>query len=146
MRYLTVGELANQAGITKVAIRYYERCGLLPKAMRLPSGYRAYPESIIHHLHFIKNAKSVGFTLEEIQEVLVLKTQPETTSQDIKSRTLDKLSLIQEKIDALQHMADILKQLTQACDGKVPLCQCPILETLYSDIQNKMPQSKEKNV
>ncbi|QLH42414.1 MAG: heavy metal-responsive transcriptional regulator [Coxiellaceae bacterium] len=131
MHYLTVGELADQAGVTKVAIRYYERCGLLPKATRLSSGYRAYPEIIINRLRFIKNAKSVGFTLEEIQELIALQEQPNATSQDIKSRTTIKLGIIQEKIQSLQQMANTLEQLVQSCDGQGTLHQCPILETLY---------------
>ena len=133
--YLTIGELANKSELTKVAIRYYERCGLLPKALRRTSGYRIYPESIINRLHFIKNAQSVGFTLDEIGELLILQEREETASQQIKSRTMDKLKTIYEKISSLQQIADTLKKLVVACDGKVSSCDCPILRGLYGNLE-----------
>jgi len=132
MRTLTVGQLAQETDVTKVAIRYYERCGLIPKAQRLKSGYRSYPETVIARICFVKNAQSVGFSLDEITELLTLQEPHKGTSQDINSRTLTKLKTIQDKIDALQEMANTLKVLTSACDGKMPLHECPILEALYS--------------
>jgi MerR family copper efflux transcriptional regulator len=135
MVYFNIGELANKSDVSKVAIRYYERCGLLPKAGRNKSGYRIYPDSIISRVHFIKNAQSVGFTLEEIGELLILQERAGTTSQQIKSSTLDKLKTIYEKITSLQQMADTLKKLVTACDGKVPLSDCPILRGLYGNLE-----------
>lgn len=134
MRYLTIGELASQTGVSKVAIRYYERFGLIPKAIRQTSGYRSYPKTIVARIRFIKNAKSVGFTLDEIAELLTLQEHEKATSQQIKSHTLTKLNIIQEKILSLQKMEQALEQLTASCDGKVPLHQCPILEKLYGEM------------
>ncbi len=133
MQQLTIGELAHQAGVTKVAIRYYERCGLIPKAQRLKSGYRSYPEIVVARIRFIKNAQSVGFTLVEIVELLSLQKSAKNTGQDIKSRTLLKLKTIQDKIDSLQEIAHTLQSLISFCDGKMPLQECPILEALYSN-------------
>lgn len=133
MKHLTIGELAKLAHISKVAIRYYERAGLLPQATRRPSGYRVYSESMIARIRFIKNAKSVGFSLEEIQELLSLQAHQDTTSQDIRQRTLKKQHVIQEKIAALQKMANALSQMLASCDGKMPLHECPILEALYAE-------------
>lgn len=133
MKYLTIGELAKIACLSKVAIRYYERSGLLPQATRRPSGYRVYPETIIPRIRFIKNAKSVGFTLEEIQELLSLQVHENATSQDIRQRTMKKQHAVQEKIAALQKMENALTQLVASCDGKMPLHECPILEALYAE-------------
>lgn len=133
MGHLTIGELAKVTGVTKVAIRYYERCGLLPKAARSASGYRWYPENMIGRIRFITNAKSVGFTLEEIQALFNLQAQQKTSSRQIKTRTLEKLALIQEKIQSLQKIASALEQLAASCDGRIPLRECPILEALYHD-------------
>lgn len=133
MKQLTIGELAKLTHISKVTIRYYERAGLLPQTTRRPSGYRVYPESIIARIRFIKNAKSVGFTLEEIHELLSLQVHKNTTSQDIRQRTLKKQHAVQEKITALQKMENALKQLVASCDGMMPLHQCPILEALYAE-------------
>jgi len=132
MHYMTVGELAQQVGISKVAIRYYERCGLIPKVVRANSGYRLYPDTVVGRIQFIINAKSVGFTLEEIKELLALQTHPQGTSQQVKSHTLTKLQIIQAKIVSLQKMADTLTHWVALCDGNVPLQDCPILEALYN--------------
>lgn len=144
MTHLTIGKLAQRTGITKVAIRYYERLGLIPKAMRQASDYRLYPESTISWITFIKNAKSVGFTLDEIKELLSLEQHTHTTSQMIKSHTLTKLKAIQEKINCLQGMADTLTALTQSCNGKMPLQECPILKALHQDVLPINYTSKEK--
>lgn len=142
MHYLTVGELAKQADVSKVAIRYYERYGLLPKANRKSSGYRLHPETIVGRIRFIKNAKSVGFTLDEIKELFALQEHKKGTSQQVRLHTLNKLKVIQEKITSLQKMASALKKLTAACDGKVPLQQCAILEALYDNQKNNKQVEK----
>lgn len=134
MNYLTVGQLAAKANVSKVTIRYYERLGLIPKAERRASGYRVYPEGVISRLRFIVNAKSVGFTLQEIQELFALQGHEHTTSLQIKNKTLDKLKLTQEKITHLQKIAHVLEHLIASCDGTMPLEDCPILETLYDDM------------
>ncbi len=133
MAYLTIGELAKAAQISKVAIRYYERCGLLPKAARRASGYRQYPQSVIARIRFIKNAKAVGFSLEEIAELLALQQNPDATSQDIRNRTLAKWKISQEKLLTLQRIVLLLEHMLLMCDGKVPKEQCPILETLAGE-------------
>jgi len=137
MNYLTVGKLAKIAGISKVTIRYYEHCGLLPKVMRDKSGYRVYSESIMERVQFIKNAKSVGFTLVEISTLLKLQLNKRTTSQQIKSCAMAKLDAIHEKVEALQYMENTLKKLVNACDGKVPLSKCPIIQGLYGCLQEE---------
>lgn len=137
MGYLTIGELAAQTNISKVTIRYYERRGLLPKAKRRTTGYRLYPETMIGRIRFIKNAKSVGFTLEEVSELFILQENPNVLGQEVKSLTLNKLKLVHEKITSLQKMAHALGALVASCDGKMPVQDCPILEALYNDIPQK---------
>jgi MerR family transcriptional regulator, copper efflux regulator len=134
MSHLTIGKLAQRTTITKVAIRYYERLGLIPKPERRTSGYRLYSETTIDRITFIKNAKSVGFTLEEIKELLRLERHDHTTSQMIKSHTELKLDAIEKKIQCLQGMANTLMALTQSCDGKMPLQECPILKALHQKV------------
>jgi len=67
---LTIGQLAKKADATPVTIRYYERQGLIPKSKRSQGGFRLYPESVISRFNFIKNAKAVGFSLDEIKELM----------------------------------------------------------------------------
>ncbi|KWX81222.1 MerR family DNA-binding protein, partial [Paenibacillus jilunlii] len=90
----------------------------------------------IARIRFIKNAKSVGFTLEEVYELLSLQVHGNTTSQDIRQRTIKKLQVVQEKIAALQKIENALRQLVTSCDGKMPLHECPILEALYAETED----------
>lgn len=128
---ITIGELAKRCNVSKVAIRYYEKRGLLSKVVRRITGYRIYSESTINKLHFIKNAQSVGFTLKEIGELLMLQENEAATSKQIKAIAVDKLETIQNKINSLKSMTCRLTRLVTACNGKIPLPDCPILLGLY---------------
>lgn len=130
MQQLTIGQLAKCTGLTAVTIRYYERCGLLPKLKRSRGGFRLYPEALIPRFYFIQNAKAVGFTLDEIKALLDLQAR-KATSQQVKTRTQQKIQDIDAKITTLQKMKRALSQWEQACDGKIAIDQCPILENLY---------------
>lgn len=135
---LTIGQLAKQTGTTAVTIRYYERHGLIPPATRSQAGYRLYPKSLIPRFRFIHNAKSVGFSLSQIKELLALQNTTKL-SQPIKAFTLAKIDEIQLKMTTLQIMLSALEDWADACDGKATIKECPILENLYK------PSSKEKS-
>ena len=128
---LTIGQLAKMTSTTSVTIRYYEKQGLIPKSKRSQGGYRLYPEGLISRFHFIQNAKAVGFSLEEIKELLSLQHKKNVTSKTIKDLTLSKTDEIKDKIKILNQMQKVLAKWADACDGKVPIEQCPILENLY---------------
>ncbi len=128
---LTIGQLAKRTDTTPVAIRYYERQGLIPKSRRSEAGYRLYPSSIIPRFYFIKNAKAIGFSLSEIKEFLSLQEGKNISSKGIKELTLMKIDDINDKINVLEQMQKALLTWADACDGKVPIEQCPILEQLY---------------
>ena len=128
---LTIGQLAKRTDTTAVAIRYYEKQGLIPKSKRTQGGFRLYPESVISRFHFIKNAKGVGFSLEEIKELLSLQQKKGMPSKAIKDLTLSKIDEIQDKVKILKQMQKVLVTWAEACDGKAPIEQCPILEHLY---------------
>ena len=72
---MRIGELARQVGVNIQTIRFYEREGLLPAPRRKPSGYRLYTDEDLHRLRFIRQAKALGFSLEEIREVLRMRAQ-----------------------------------------------------------------------
>ena len=73
---LTIGKAARRSGFTVKALRFYERRGLLPPSGRRPSGYRLYSEADLHRLEFIRQAKALGLTLEEIRELVVAARRP----------------------------------------------------------------------
>jgi MerR family copper efflux transcriptional regulator len=130
MQSLTTGQLAKQAGVNIETIRYYERKGLIPKPHRRDSGYRQYPEAMITRILFIKHAKTLGFSLKEIKELLSLKHDPKTPCSEVRKRAESKIEDIDEKIRTLQKMKKALFKLTKSCTGSGPARECPILEAV----------------
>jgi len=130
MKGLTIGRLAKQAGFGIETVRFYERQGLIDPPPRTESNYRIYPEQDVARLRFIKRAKALGFSLNEIKELLSLRHEPTATKADIKQRTEAKIEDIRQKIDDLGRMLAALEHLSASCDGHGPLEECPILEAL----------------
>jgi len=133
MNGLTIGKLAKQVGVGIETVRFYERQGLIEPPPRTDSNYRIYPEDEVARLKFIKRAKALGFTLNEIKELLFIRHDPHATKADIKNRTLAKIKDIEEKISDLTRIKTALEHLASSCDGHGPLEDCPILEALDSD-------------
>lgn len=126
---LTIGALAKQTGTTAVAIRHYEKIGLI-KSKRSLAKYRLYSPTDVTQLIFIKNAQEVGFTLKEISSLLNLINSKKATSKAIKNHTLNKIKEIKSKIATLGHMQNQLEHWAKLCNGKIPLKNCPILQNL----------------
>lgn len=133
MEGLKVGEVAKQAGVNLQTVRYYERRGLLPRPPRTGSNYRAYPEDAVRRVQFIKRAQELGFTLQEINELLSLRAAPQTRCADVRRRAQTKLRDIDDRVRTLQGMRKALTKLIGECSGKGPVTQCPILEALDSE-------------
>jgi MerR family copper efflux transcriptional regulator len=128
--HLTIGSVARRAGVGIDTIRYYERQGLLPPPQRRASGYRDYGEAAIERLRFIRRAKDLGFTLDEIRELLVLSADRERGVRDVKRRAEARLAGVEDRIRELQKVRRGLKQLIAVCPGHGPLEHCPILRAL----------------
>ncbi|HSN39867.1 MAG TPA: MerR family DNA-binding protein [Burkholderiales bacterium] len=129
---LTIGKLASQGGVNIGTIRYYERRGLLPNPQRASSGYRLYADDSVRRLHFIRQAQLLGFSLEEIQELLSLRMRPGATCADIRQRARRKIEMVDSKIGDLQRIKQALTTLAAACRGEGPTSECPILDALES--------------
>lgn len=127
---LTVGRLAREVGINLETVRFYERKGLLPKPPRSASGYRLYTPDATRRLRFIKRAQELGFSLQEIRELLALRTSPKPNNAEIRRRTESKIADIEGKIKTLESMKVSLRRLTQSCSECAPQSKCPILESL----------------
>lgn len=130
MKPLTIGQVAREAGVGVETVRFYERKGLIEEPNRRASGYRQYGEAIVNRLRFIREAKELGFTLNEIKELLSLKVDPSSSCADVKVRAETKIADIEEKIRTLQRMKRALAKLTKACSGDGPTSECAILESL----------------
>lgn len=127
---LRIGQLARRAGVSVQAVRFYERSGLLPEPERRPSGYRAYPPGAVRRLRFIRRAKEVGFSLREIRELLSLRVEPGCTCGAIKARVTRKVEEVDARLAELQRIRDALLTLAEACSGRGPTTECPILDAL----------------
>ena len=127
---MTIGAVAKRAGIGIDTIRYYERERLLPPARRRASGYREYDAPAVERLRFIRHAKQLGFTLEEIRELLALSSDHAHGVRGVKHRAQARLVAIEQRIHELQRVRRGLKKLIDECPGHGDPGACPILGAL----------------
>jgi len=125
-----IGDIAKQAGLNIETIRFYERRGLILPVARTGAGYRIYDENALSRLRFIKNAKEIGFTLKEIDELLKLKINPKSKCGDIRKRAEKKLQIIHAKMAVLESIRKVLKKLIEDCQSGLPTEACPILKSM----------------
>ena len=114
---------------------YYERQGLLPQPPRQPSGYRSFQASDVVRLRFVKRAKALGFTLEEVRDLLALSSRREDDMGSLKQAAQQKLAGVEAKLAELTRIRDGLRTLVQACPGHGALEACPILHALDEEVQ-----------
>lgn len=116
MDKITIGKLAEMAGVGVETVRFYQRKELLrePKAL---TGVRTYNEDDAQRIIFIKRAQDLGFTLSEVKELLELNTKPRVTCGTVKAKTTAKIEEINSKIADLQRMKASLEKLACACDA-----------------------------
>jgi MerR family mercuric resistance operon transcriptional regulator len=130
MARLTIGELASRAGVNRETVRYYERRRLLPRPARSVTGYRIFSDDMVDRLRFIKHAQALGFTLDEIRELLSLRLGERSPCDEVRARAARKLSDVEEKIAALERIRSALGGLVAACEARRPTAPCPILKSL----------------
>lgn len=130
---MTRGEVAERAGVGTETLRYYERRGLIPEPPRSSGGYRLYDETYVRRLHFIGRAQELGFTLEEIKELLELRVEPEVDCREVRALADERLADVEEKIRDLQRIRQVLDRLTRACRSSDATAACPILDALQLD-------------
>jgi len=130
MSSYTIGQLARSSGTGVDTIRYYERRGLIGAPPRRASGYRDYPEDAAVRLRFIVRAKSLGFSLMDIKQLLDLRVSPEATCADVRARGEAKVADVRSKLKPLRKMERALVRLVGSCDGRAPSSACPILDAL----------------
>jgi len=135
MKPLTIGQVAQKAGVGVETLRFYERQGLLEEPARKESGYRQYPEDVVARLLFIKRGKELGFSLREIRELLALRVDPATTCREVKEQAQAKIADIEGKIRSLLRMKEALVELMRVCRGRGPTSECPILDALEKEGQ-----------
>lgn len=126
-----IGQLAKRTGVPIDTVRHYERIGLLRPAARLASGYRRYGDAELKRLRFIRRAKALGFTLDEIHGLLTLGAGRNVHS--IRTAAAARLADIERRIEELTRIRESLRQLVAACPGHGRAEDCPILNALQQD-------------
>jgi DNA-binding transcriptional MerR regulator len=129
---LTIGELAEQSGVTAEAIRYYEREGVIPVALRTGAGqYRQYGSKDAQRLRFIRRARDLGFSLSEVRELLSLaEAGPAHSCMEVNRMSRAHLAAVDEKIEQLVSLRRELARVIGDCDGKPFVTDCRILDAL----------------
>ena len=126
---MNIGQAAKQSGISAKMIRYYESIGLIGPAGRTDSGYRVYSDQDLHTLRFVRRARDLGFSVEQMNELLALWKDRSRASADVKRIALEHVDELERKAESLREMAATLKHLAQHCHGD-ERPDCPILENL----------------
>jgi MerR family copper efflux transcriptional regulator len=134
MTTIGIGQLARRSGVPIDTVRHYERIGLLKPALRLASGYRRYGEAEQKRLRFIRRAKALGFTLDEIQGLLALSAKRSVAQ--IRDAAKEHLTDVERRIAELTRIRDSLRQLIRACPGHGPAENCPILNALSQEFES----------
>lgn len=129
---LTISKLAKKAGVNLQTIRYYEKLNLLPKPKRNKSKYRLYDDEYLKHIKFVKNAQNLGFKLDEIRDLVLIKHNPKALGKDVKKVIKQKIEEIETQVVELQGAKDYLNELYDSCNGKMSSCCCPILGAINS--------------
>lgn len=123
-------EVAAQAQVNTQTLRYYERRGLLPEPERTPSGYRAYTPDAVRVVRFVKRAQQLGFTLDDIEEMLHLAEGGPDSCQEARTMARTRIADLQLRIDELAGMRDALARLINTCDQPRAERDRPILHDI----------------
>ena len=124
---LTIGKLARAAGVNIESVRYYQRVGLIKEPEKPATGYRLYPDETVDRILFIKRAQLLGFSLNEIAELLELGSGH---CVDIREKAELKRDDINIKIKELSTLRDTLDELISCCKHDHDPGRCAIVETL----------------
>jgi MerR family copper efflux transcriptional regulator len=128
---VNIGEAARLSGVSAKMVRHYEGLGLLPRVARTDNGYRQYSEAEVHTLRFIKRARDLGFSMEEIAELVGLWQNRRRASANVRRVAQKHADDLAQRIAAMQDMQKTLRHLIHCCHGD-ERPECPILEELAS--------------
>jgi len=126
---LSIGRLAKATGTKVVTIRYYEKAGLLPAPPRTSGNYRAYSSAHRDRLCFIRRCRALGFTLDQIRELLAFSARTDEDCADVNRIAREHLAAIEAKIADLQRLAEELRRISASCRGG-RVGDCRIVEAL----------------
>ncbi|PDT10215.1 Cu(I)-responsive transcriptional regulator [Rhizobium sp. M1] len=126
---MNIGEAAKASGVSAKMIRYYEQIGLITPAHRTQASYRTYTDNDIHTLRFIRGARDLGFSVEQMRTLLALWRDRTRASADVKAMALEHVAELERKAEAIIAMTKTLKHLASHCHGD-DRPDCPIIDEI----------------
>lgn len=145
---MKIGEVSKESGIGIEALRFYERSGLLGKPLRSNSGYRLYDEGILERLSFIKKAQTLGFSLEEIKQIIFDAQSGASPCDDVREIVRRRFKEVEERIKEMQRYRKELARTLEEWDevGRAPGHICGLIEaTEMENSPTKTPKIAPKN-
>jgi Cu(I)-responsive transcriptional regulator len=130
---MNIGQAAQASGVSAKMIRHYESLGLIAAPPRTEAGYRVYGDREVHLLRFIRHSRDLGFSLEQIRELLGLWQDRARPSRQVRALAQAHLAELEAKLAELQAMKATLAHLVQCCHGD-DRPDCPILDTLAAPV------------
>jgi len=140
---MNIGQAAQKSGVSAKMIRHYEDIGLIKKPGRSASGYRVYSENDLHVLAFVRQARNLGFSIEQIRDLLDLWQNKRRTSRRVKELALKHIEELNDRINELQGIQQALSQLMTDCHGD-DRPDCPIIDGLSRQVAQQGPARKRK--
>lgn len=134
MAMMNIGQASKASGVSAKMIRHYEELGLFAHPQRTEAGYRLYSDETVHTLQFIRRARDLGFSLDNIHDLVGLWHDKGRSSRDVRAMAKEHIAALDEKIAALLTMKATLSELVDCCRGD-DRPDCPILASLASDKQ-----------
>ncbi|MDE2111955.1 MAG: helix-turn-helix domain-containing protein [Alphaproteobacteria bacterium] len=128
---IPIGQLSRDTGVNIETIRYYEKIGIMPKPPRSGGGYRLYKAEHCKRLSFVRRGRELGFSLDELRELLRLVDGRAYTCKEVRALTFDHVADIRRKIADLKRLERALTDIAARCSGKhVP--ECPVIDALFA--------------
>jgi MerR family copper efflux transcriptional regulator len=132
MNVMNIGQAAQASGVSAKMIRHYESVGLFPSAQRTEAGYRQYTARDVSTLRFVRQARDLGFSIEQIRELLALWHDRRRPSRQVKALAQAHIAELDAKLQELQDMKATLEHLVHCCQGD-DRPDCPIIENLANE-------------
>lgn len=131
----TIGNLAAACGCLVETVRYYEKTGLMPDPPRTGGGHRVYSLDMKKRLVFIRRSRELGFTIEQVSELLSFVDEPDHTCDEVRGVAMLQAQSVQEKIDDLKRLQKALIEMAERCKGgRYMVEDCPIINALYAGV------------
>jgi DNA-binding transcriptional MerR regulator len=138
---LKIGDLARETDTKVVTIRYYEKIGLLPETERSAGNYRTYTSEVLDRLRFIRRCRTLGFSLDQVRELLDLSSDATHPCDEVDRMTADHLTEVERKIADLTRLAEELRRISASCQGGGTISSCCIVDA----ISPAVPKACDRN-